>query len=87
MPAGFEAFGPQGQVEVSVTSRMTRLLGRVTSGQNGSSQVPALAEGRPFYFPILDQNGMMYPKALGEVSFSGTTVSWGFDSDFYFGTY
>ncbi|HDS1648650.1 TPA: hypothetical protein QEL68_000334 [Stenotrophomonas maltophilia] len=87
MPAGFEAFGPKGQLEVSVTSRMTRLLGRVTSAQNGSSQEPALAQGQPFYFPVLDQNGLMYPREFGQVTFSGTTMSWGFNSDFYFGTY
>jgi len=87
MPAGFEAFGPQGQLEVSVTSRMTRLLGRVTSAQSGSSQEPALAQGQPFYFPVLDQNGLMYPREFGQVTFSGTTMSWGFNSDFYFGTY
>lgn len=87
MPAGFEAFGPQGQLEVSVNSRMTRLLGRITSSQSGSTQAGALAQGQPFYFPILDQNGLMYPKEFGQVTFSGTTVTWGNDSDFYFGTY
>ncbi len=87
MPAGFEAYGPQGQLEVSVHSRMTRLLGRITSSQSGATQAGALAQGQPFYFPILDQNGLMYPKEFGQVTFSGTTVSWGNNSDFYFGTY
>lgn len=87
MPQGFQSFSAAGGLEVDLSTRINRLLGYVDSGAAGSLVEPGLAQGTPFYIPVLDQNGLMYPVNFPPISFSGTTVSWSNAGKFLFGVY
>lgn len=87
MPQGLEVYGPNGELEVHVGSRMTRMLGRVIDANAGSLNDPQLTQGSPFVAPILNLNGLMYPRTVPAATISGQTVSWPPNADFYYGTY
>ena len=87
MPAGLRTFSASGAPEVTLTSRMTRLLGYVDSPTNGSLVEPLLSEGNSFFIPTLDQNGTMYPENFPVITIVGTTVTWNRAAKFYYGTF
>ncbi len=87
MTAGLRTRSVANVVELSLTSRATRLLGYLEPNSAGSVVVPELAEGTPFVFPVLDQNGVMYPNNIMQPTVSGTTLSWSAPGRFYYGTF
>ena len=87
MPAGLRTRSAANVVELTLTSRATRLLGYMEPASAGSVVIPELAEGTPFVFPVLDQNGIMYPSNFMLPTVSGTTLSWSGPGRFYYGTF
>lgn len=75
MSYGFRAYGPDGQVQVTVDSNLTQIRGVFSTGtSNGSRTDFSLASGTPFC-GVLNHSGSLY---LPTVSVSGTTISWTF---------
>lgn len=72
MPAGLQIFDASGAERLSLTDRLTRVVGTIpASSVSGSIDVPAFSLGTPFWF-LLEQTEIFGP----EVTISGTTLSW-----------
>lgn len=72
MPAGLEVFDGAGALRLSLTDRLTRVLGSIpASSAAGSIAVPGFALGTPFWF-LLEQTDIYGP----EITISGTTLTW-----------
>jgi hypothetical protein len=73
MPAGLQVFDAAGNLEIDVTTRLTRILGSATVNSTGSVDVPEFAEGSPWYVVTVDPTT---PYAEPGITFSGTALSW-----------
>ena len=78
MPAGFETFDGAGNLIISVTDRITKILGTVDTGtSDGSIYVPGFSFGRPWVRGSAYTNGS--PNELAAVAYiSGNTIIWYF---------
>lgn len=79
MPAGFQAFNPDGSLNVDLGSNLGKVLGitYVSSAGSGSASFPGLTSGTPF--AIFQQTAGL-PGTLRH-SISGNTLSWWKQSD------
>lgn len=77
MAYGLKTFDGNGNVVFDPTIPLGRVLGTVTVSDNGSLNVPAFAQGTPF-FMCLTPNGNAYNPP--DVSAAGTTLSWVYSS-------
>lgn len=77
MPQGLQVWDENGQLEVDVTSRLTRIIGSFTTteGVNVSGSVvdDRLLDGQPWY--VIQQTPSSRPW-LPIISISGNTISW-----------
>ncbi|MCY1197858.1 hypothetical protein D3C85_1700840 [compost metagenome] len=97
MPAGLQVFNADGSLQFDSSTRLTRVLGYLWAGSNGSHIDDQLWRGAPFYF--IAPTSMVSIDSYAnfpQVSISGNTVSWWFtnpNSEFntgaviYYGTY
>ena len=78
MPSGFETFDGSGNLIISVTDRITKVLGSVDSGtSDGSVFVPGFSTGRPWVRAVAITNGS--PNELAANAYiSGNSVIWYF---------
>ncbi|RRU23567.1 hypothetical protein [Stenotrophomonas sp. 278] len=77
MIAGLEVNDAAGQPVISVTDRLPRTLGTVWTGTtSGSVGHAGLEQGEPWFTILGQEIGYVSP----EVSFSGTTMTWTFES-------
>jgi len=77
MPAGLECFDSLGRSVISVTTRITRILGNVTTGiANGSISNPGFSQGTAYYLVLGQDVGLLSPT----ISISGNTLSWSWES-------
>ena len=82
MLAGLECFDENGEKTLSLTSRITRVIGSISTphGKNksGSINVPELLSGNPWFFVYIVGSGTgIQPK----VSVSGSVLSWSSEGD------
>lgn len=87
MPAGLRTWNAAGVPEITISTRMTRLLGVVNATSSGSVVVPELASGTPFMFGVPRSSGVNIFSGGGGGTISGTTVSWQAGANFIFGVY
>lgn len=77
MIAGLEVNDAAGRPVVDVTNRLPRTLGSVWTGtSDGSLGHAGFAQGEPWFAMLGQEVGNVSP----EISFSGTTMSWTFQS-------
>jgi hypothetical protein len=82
MAFGLEIYNPSGVKMLSVTEALTKYVGVISLGQNannGSQVFANLAGGRPFA-EVLRTSTDPGLWIVPQISFSGTTVYWTFDS-------
>lgn len=77
MPAGLEIYDASGRQVVSVTSRLAKLAGSVTTtaNQGGSLSIPG--DGQAYYFTRDGNDGGMFSNATyPTITLNGRTLSW-----------
>lgn len=81
MAYGFRSYDENGNVDVTITDRLTRYLGILNTGTgNSSANIDASVPGAIYWFFVLDQyNGIVFSRPP-QVTLSGTTLSWNFGS-------
>lgn len=73
MSYGLEVYDASGNVILTVTDRITRLLGTATFNASGSVTDARFADGTPWWFvQPTTSSGNESP----DITFSGTTLSW-----------
>lgn len=87
MTAGFRTFDANGNPEITITTRFTRILGVVDATGPGSITVPELAEGTPFMVPRPRSTGANIFSSGGIGTISGNVVSWSGAAQFMYGIY
>lgn len=81
MPAGLECFADDGTVLVSITDRVTKILGTVnTNLSNGSLNVADFSKGRPWFRAVAFTTGIAN-ETPATVTRSGNILSWYYPSD------
>lgn len=81
MPAGFEVWDADGNPIISITDRVTRVLGQVETGASGGSQHhPSLSEGEPWAYVQINQ-ALSFSYVAPSVYFSGNNIIWTYDVD------
>lgn len=79
MPAGLEVFNSAGQTVVSITSRLTKLLGQVNTGvYDGSITVPVVQGAIPWFFNFSANPDVFLISPVIRVE--GNLISWRFGS-------
>lgn len=80
MPAGLECYDDEGNVLVSITDRITKVLGTInTNVSNGSLTVPEFSQGRPWFRAAALTQGIANETAA-TVTRSGNTLTWFYPS-------
>jgi len=75
MARGLQVFNADGSTALDTNWRMTRMMGTVVTGtSDGFIDVPALAQGTPWYSLLAADYGNIIPN----VEISGIRVSWSF---------
>lgn len=80
MTFGLQTWGPNGEPDVEVSRRLTRYLGRLTTGTSSGSLdigsgVPA---GSTFWIFVLDAVPASLNDRPPEIQLSGSVVTWSF---------
>ena len=77
MPQGLEIIGPDGTVELTISDRITRILGEVsmTGGTAGSVTNAGLSTGTPFFWVSKNASSGYFVESPS-ISVAGTTLSW-----------
>jgi hypothetical protein len=80
MGLGLQIWDASGTQVLDTSWRMGRVLGQLTGiTQNGSVNIPDLSQGTPWAFAF-NTTGVGGVGTNAYVTFSGTTMSWTFDS-------
>lgn len=96
MPQGLQCFDELGNVTLDVTTRITRLIGRVEGGSppglSGSITVPSEDIGNGNVFFIIDlltgYGANLAEQTYNKLTISGNTINYsGLVSGFYYGVY
>lgn len=74
MPQGLEVYDSSGVLKLSITDRLSRVLGSIDISTNGSIIVAGFADGTP-WVTFLPWAFVNVPK-MPSISVSGTTLSW-----------
>lgn len=83
MPIGLEVYDANKKLIISVTDRITKILGSVyTNGAAGSISVPELSKGKPWANSIVVDGGNAGPLVGALVTISGTTISWSYNDGY-----
>jgi hypothetical protein len=77
MPAGIEVYGPTGVLQISITTRLVRISGTITTTANVAGSVTVVGSGTPFYY-AKDPNsaGMFSNATYPEFTLNGNVISW-----------
>lgn len=78
MPAGFQVWDASGNLIVTVTDRLTRVLGQVDTGtSNGSITDGNFSLGSPFFYYVSYSNSR--PIYQPVITLTGISLSWSFN--------
>lgn len=74
----FELFRPDGTLEINLASRLTKYLGIVDIGITGGGSLSdaRFLQGTPWYMYLGTTRTAFFAGPTGEVSFSGSVMSW-----------
>lgn len=77
MAAGLQVFNADGSLQFDGSTRITRLLGVIGVGGNGSFSHAGLSTGTPF--AVFQSYGIGINSTMPAFNFSGNTFSWSFN--------
>jgi hypothetical protein len=75
MVQGVEVYDASGNLTLSVTDRLTKLLGAVNVSSSGSLTLPAALAGNSYWFAFIPSTSG-FTGTPPVISVSGTTLSW-----------